>query len=189
MAWQKKKLETSNSTPSHNSITLKQCSPDDASRIKGVLSLANQFLVSGLLFGNKWKPTHAVHPLVDCISLINPCQSLITFFLFLFFFLPESKEDIRVKKKKNIALLLLGVYVCTLNLTTGHREGSERVLCCWSPPLPFACLSDVLLGWAPHSDGVDKMTGGGHTPVNVNLAAKHRSAEAPTHQNRKRREL
>jgi hypothetical protein len=25
---------------------------------------------------------------------------------------------------------------------------------------PFACLSDVLLGWAPHGDGVDKVTGG-----------------------------
>lgn len=28
--------------------------------------------------------------------------------------------------------------------------------------------------------------GGGHTPVNVNLAPKHRSAGAPTHQKRKK---
>lgn len=38
--------------------------------------------------------------------------------------------------------------------------GSERMLCHWSPLFPFACLSDVLLGWVPHSDGGDKMTGG-----------------------------
>lgn len=90
-----------------------------------------------------------------------------------------------------MAFLPLCVDVCTLNLTIGHREGSARVLCCWSPPLPFACLSDVLLGWAPHGDGVDKMTGGGHTPVNVNLALKHRfprSTEAPTHQKKKKEE-
>lgn len=100
----------------------------------------------------------------------------------------EEKKE-RGSGYKIWPFFLLCVYVCALNLTTGHREGRERVLCCWSPPLPFACLSDVLLGWAPHSDGVDKMTGGGHTPVNVNLAAKHRfprSTEAPTRQKRKR---
>lgn len=37
-------------------------------------------------------------------------------------------------------------YVSALNLTTGHREASEVVLCCGGPPLPFACLSDVSLG-------------------------------------------
>lgn len=89
--------------------------------------------------------------------------------LFLFFccfiFLPETTANYQRAKRQfrlqSMASLLLCVYVCALNLTIGHREGSERVLCCWSPPLPFACLSDVLLGWAPHSDGVDKMTGGG----------------------------
>lgn len=97
------------------------------------------------------------------------------------FFFPMSVPKItanyqRAKRKsrlQNVTFLLLCVCARALNLTTGHREGSKGVLCCWSPPLPFACLSDVLLGWAPHSDGVDKMTGGGHTPVNVNLAAKH----------------
>lgn len=102
--------------------------------------------------------------------------------------LSESKEEVQLTKCG------FSSFVCVraLNLTTEHREGSKGVLCCWSPPLPFACLSDVLLGWAPHSDGVDKMTEGGHTPVNVNLAAKHRfprSSEAPAHQNRKGREL
>ena len=130
-------------------------------------------------------------------SLINLYLSvLIFFFLFFFFLLLKTTSNClrgkRMSGLQNITFLLLCVYVCALNHAVGHREGSERVLCCWSPPLPFACLSDVLLGWAPHSDGVDKMTGGGHTPVNVNLAAKHRyprSAEAPTHQNRKGKEL
>lgn len=98
--------------------------------------------------------------------------------------LPEIEEEVLAQKRAS-----LPAYASALNLTCGHREGSEKVLCCWSPPLPFACLSDVLLGWAPHCDGVDKMTGGGHTPVNVNFASTlcfPRTSEAPAHSNRRR---
>lgn len=135
------------------------------------------------------KPTHAAHHLVDCISLINPCLPPLhpplhsCLFLFYLYFTQQRAEK-TLNAKKNWAFLLSGCVCMYITPLRWAERAVRGVLCCWSPPLPFACLSDVLLGWAPHSDGVDKMTGGGHTPVNVNLASMHRSADAPIHQSR-----
>lgn len=125
------------------------------------------------------KPSHTVPSLSDCVFLTNLYQCD----FFSFHKVPKSKEEVYYEICSFFVCVC--VYVSAMNLTAGHRKGSGMVWCCWSPPLPFDCLSDVLLGWAPHSDGVDKMTGGWHTSVNVDLAAKHcfpRSTEALTHQ-------
>lgn len=84
--------------------------------------------------------------------------------------------------------------VCILKLSSGQGEvRTERMLCCWSPQFPFACLSDVSLGWVPQSDSGDKMMGvwvQGCTchwmPIWLQSTV---STEAPTdHENKKRTE-
>lgn len=89
---QKIQVETSYGTSSHKSWPWK-LSLDDASGIIGVFLLANQFFESGLHFCTKWKLTHAVQPLADCISLINlSLWLLFVLFIYLFIFLVREKR-------------------------------------------------------------------------------------------------
>lgn len=135
-------------------------------------------------------PSCWLHLSDQSLSSPSPPLRSCLFLFYLYFTQWRAVKTLNVKKKKKNRAFLLSGSVCMYITPPRWAERAVRgVLCCWSPPLPFACLSDVLLGWAPHSDGVDKMTGGGHTPVNVNLAAKHRSADAPTHQNRLKKKI
>lgn len=101
--------------------------------------------MSGLLLGNKWKRTHAVHPLADCISLINPVYP---WFFFLWFVqedckLPKSKDEVQVTRCGHSS------FVCVCMCIEPHQwaqRGQQEGVMLLKSTTPI-CLSVRCLAW------------------------------------------
>ena len=150
------------------------------SRIKGLLSLANQFLVSGLLSGNKWKLTHAAQPLADFLFSSN------------FFFPPRQLKSTREQrwssayKIRRFFFLCMRVHVCwTSPVSTKRSEGGWYVAEVHHSHLPVcqtSCLAEL------HTEMVLTKWQEGRTLQRMSIWLQStvflRSAEAPPHTHR-----
>lgn len=107
---------------------------------RGIVTCQSIFSVR-FTIGNKWKPTHAVHPLADCISLINLCLSLR--------FLVFAKDKCKVKRKFRFQNMAVLSFVCVCMCIEPHcwaqrgQWGSVMLLKSTTP----ICLSVRCLAW------------------------------------------
>lgn len=110
------------------------------------------------------------------------------FLIYLFFsFCQRAKRTLMLKKR--IAPSSLWCVCLYIEPHCWSQRGQRDGVVLLKSTTPI-CLSVRCLAWLSSTQWWcwQNDRGGGHTPVNVNLAAKHRSAGAPTHQKREKKD-